>query len=190
MCASSVITVSGLSGSGTSTVCELVAERSGFRYINAGAIFRTLAGEDGLSLAEFGQRAEADARVDRRLDDRLAREAAEAKGGVILEGRLTGWMSIRYQQEALKVWLEADIEARAKRVAGREGQSPAEARLAIEQRERSEGIRYAANYGIDIRDLSPYDLVIDSVRLTPAELAQRILADRRLVAETDPTVQM
>ena len=46
MCASSVITVSGLSGSGTSTVCELVAERSGFRYINAGAIFRTLAGKD------------------------------------------------------------------------------------------------------------------------------------------------
>ena len=46
--------------------------------------------------------------------------------------------------------------------------------MAIEQRERSEGIRYAANYGIDIRDLSPYDLVIDSVRHTPAELAQRI----------------
>ena len=42
MCASSVITVSGLPGSGTSTVCELVAERSGFRYINAGVIFRTL----------------------------------------------------------------------------------------------------------------------------------------------------
>ena len=48
MCASSVITVSGLPGRGTSTGCELVAERSGFRYINAGAIFRTLAGEDGL----------------------------------------------------------------------------------------------------------------------------------------------
>ena len=56
MCANSVITVSGLPGSGTSTVCELVAQATGFRYINAGAIFRELADEDGLSFAEFGRR--------------------------------------------------------------------------------------------------------------------------------------
>ena len=179
MCASSVVTVSGLPGSGTSTVSELVAERTGFRYINAGAIFRKLAEEDGLSLAEFGRRAEGDAGIDSRLDARLAREAAEEEGGVILEGRVTGWMSIRYQQEALKVWIEADIEARATRVSGREGQSPKEARLAIEHRERSEGIRYATHYGIDIMDLSLYDLVIDSVQHTPAELAERIVAALR-----------
>lgn len=176
MCASSVVTVSGLPGSGTSTVSELVAERTGFRYLNAGAVFRKLAEEDGLSLAEFGQRAEADGQIDRRLDTRMAREVEKEEGGVVLEGRVTGWMSIRYQQEALKVWLEADIEARATRVAGREGQSPEEARLAIEHREQSEGIRYATHYGIDIMDLSLYDLVIDSVQHTPAELAERIVA--------------
>ena len=176
MCANSVITVSGLPGSGTSTVCELVAQATGFRYINAAAIFRELAGEDGLSLAEFGRRAEGDAQVDRRLDDRMAREAAQEDGGVILEGRVTGWMSVRYRQDALKVWLKADIGARATRVAGREGQSPEDARLDIEHREQSEGVRYATHYGIDIGDLSPYDLVIDSVEYTPSELAERIVA--------------
>ena len=157
-------------------MCELLARRTGFRYINAGSIFRQMAEEEGLSLSEFGRRAESDARIDRELDTRLVREAREEEGGVILEGRVTGWMAVRHQLRALKVWLEADIAARARRVAKREGQSPKQALVAIQQRERSEGVRYSAHHEIDIADLSLYDLVIDSAENTPTELADLILA--------------
>ena len=175
MCASSIITVSGLPGSGTSTVCDLLCQQTGWRYINAGMLFRQMAEEAQVSLGEFGARAETDARIDRDLDARLVEEAASEKGGVLLEGRITGWMAARHELSALKVWVEADIKARAERVGRREGQTVDEALRAIEQRERSEEIRYAAHHGISIADLSPYDLVIDSVEQSPEELAAHII---------------
>ena len=57
-----IITVSGLPGSGTSTACDTLCEKLGWAYVNAGRIFRELAEESGLSLAEFGERAEVDGR--------------------------------------------------------------------------------------------------------------------------------
>ena len=84
-------------------------------------------------------------------------------------------MAARHKLPALQVWVEADIKARAERVGRREGQTVDEALRAIEQRERSEEIRYAAHHGIGIADLSPYDLVIDSVEQSPEELAANIL---------------
>ena len=115
-----IITISGLAGSGTTTVCDRLCARLGWAYVNAGAVFRRLAQEAGVSLAEFGQRAEADGRIDRQLDVRLV-EQARANAPVVVEGRLTGWMAQRHQLPALKVWLQAVLAVRAERVGQREG---------------------------------------------------------------------
>ena len=77
-----------------------------------GLSFGKLAQEAGVSLAEFGQRAEADGRIDRQLDERLV-EQARASAPVVVEGRLTGWMAQRHQLPALKVWLQAALAVRA-----------------------------------------------------------------------------
>ena len=176
---SDIVTVSGLPGSGTSTVCQLIGERTGWVYLNTGDAFRQMAAEAGISLPEFGSRAEDRADIDRELDARMVRETSQIEGGVILEGRVTGWMARRHAIEAVKVWMEADIQARAERVAQREGQSREEALLAIRQREQSETRRYADHHGIDITDLTIYDLVIDSMEQTPHQIADRILAQTR-----------
>ncbi len=47
------------------------------------------------------------------------------------------------------------------------------------ERQRIERDRYLALYGIDIEDLSVYDLVLDSGTLSPDELADRIVAAAR-----------
>ena len=168
------ITVSGLPGSGTSTLCRRLSERTGLEHVNAGRIFRDLAGELGLSLAELGRSAEADGRIDRRLDERMA-ERARA-GGCLLEGRITGWMMHRRRLAALKVWVQADLDTRALRVAGRDRQPIAEATTAILERERSERHRYAVHYRIDLSDLSIYDLVVDSGRSDAEALCGRVEA--------------
>ena len=169
-----VVTVSGLPGSGTSTACQLLQQRLGWSYLNAGQIFRELADEAGVSLAEYGRRAEADPRIDRALDARMVERAGQREP-VVLEGRLTGWMVLRHGVPALKVWLEAPAQARAARVGRREGQSAREALQDMAAREHSEQQRYAQFHGIDLADLSVYDLLLDSEQQAPERLVERIL---------------
>ena len=170
-----IITISGLAGSGTTTVCDRLCARLGWAYVNAGAVFRKLAQEAGLSLAEFGQRAEADGHIDRQLDARLVAQA-QACAPVVVEGRLTGWMAQRHQLPALKVWLQAVLAVRAERVGQREGKPLAQALAETHQREASEAQRYAAHHQISISDLSVYDLVVDTERRDAQAACAHILA--------------
>ena len=68
-----LISVGGLPGSGTSTVCEILEERTGLEYIYAGRIFREMAEEKGMTLEEFSTFCEKDDTVDRELDKRISR---------------------------------------------------------------------------------------------------------------------
>ena len=169
-----IVTVSGLPGSGTSTVCGLIEKQTRWSYTNAGDIFRELAAEAGLSLAELGTRAEADPAIDRQLDARMVM-IAEQLPNVILEGRLVGWMAHRFGLRACKVWLDADVHTRARRCSSRDGDPLDETEQSMLVRERSEAARYRDHHGIDVADLSIYDLVIDSARPEPAAIAAQIL---------------
>ena len=170
-----IITISGLAGSGTTTVCDRLCARLGWAYVNAGAVFRGLAQEAGLSLAELGRRAEADGCIDRQLDRRLVAQARE-RAPVVVEGRVTGWMAQRHQLPALKVWLQAALAVRAERVGQREGKPLAQALAETRQREASEAQRFATHHQIALSDLSVYDLVVDTERCDPQAACARILA--------------
>jgi cytidylate kinase len=172
--ATHIITVSGLPGSGTTTACVRLAGRLGWQHVNAGQIFRQLAAAAGVSLAEYGSRAEADGRIDRELDARMV-ATARRLGEAILEGRLTGWMVHRHALPALKVWLRAPVEVRAARVGRRDRQPLAEAVAAMQERERSEAARYRAFHAIDIGDLSLYDLIVDTRIHSAARAVEAIL---------------
>src|SRR5512137_1450267 len=64
------ITVSGLPGSGTTSLSRYLAERHGFSLISAGEVFRQLAKEHAMELADFGRLAEDDPSYDRMIDAR------------------------------------------------------------------------------------------------------------------------
>ncbi len=170
-----LVTISGLPGSGTSTLSKALTARTGWTYLNTGQVFRQMAQEAGVSLAEFGRRAEADAAIDLQLDKRMVELAGESPAGCVLEGRLMGWMVLRRAVPALKVWVHADIETRAGRVSGRDGQDLTQAMAAIVEREQSERLRYAQHHDIDLADTSIYDLVLDSDHAGPDELCDRVL---------------
>ena len=170
-----IITISGLPGSGTTTACDRLCARLDWAYVNAGAVFRGLAQEAGLSLAEFGQRAEADGRIDRQLDERMVAQA-RVRAPVVVEGRLTGWMAHRHRLAAGKVWLAAAPHVRAGRVAQREGGKAAEVLVGMRRREASEVLRFRAHHGIDIGDLSIYDVVIATDYMRAEAVVERIVA--------------
>lgn len=165
-----IIAIAGPIGVGKSTVARALADRLGYRYVSGGEVFRELARERGISVTDVNRLAETDPTLDRELD-RRQHELARA-GNCVVESRLAGWMT----DADLKVWLRAPVDVRAARVARREGQGAAAARGELVERERSEWARYKAAYGIDIDDLSPYHLVIDTTLWSAEALVDALVA--------------
>ena len=169
-----LVTLSGLPGSGTSTVARAAAAALGLDHVDGGTVFRTVAAEQGLSLAAYAALAEHDEKIDRALDDRLTERAH--RGDVLLESRLSGWLATRAGLESLCVWIRCDEVERARRVAGRDGQDGDLALAHNQQRERSERARYLRYYDIDLTDLAIYDLVLDSTEASPPDLVAAVVS--------------
>lgn len=174
-----LITVSGPPGSGTTTAATTVAEVLALELVPGGEVFRAMAVEHAMSLREFGVYAAAEPAVDIELDRRLADRAHT--GHAVIESRLAGWIARNEGLDAIRVWIDCDDAIRAERVAAREAKTLDQALAENAEREKVERDRYLALYGIDIEDLSIYDLALDSGRSSAAALATEIitLARRR-----------
>jgi predicted cytidylate kinase len=127
-----------------------------------------------MDVAAFGRHAAGHPEVDVELDTRMA--ARGRAGGVVLEGRLAGWVATREDLSALRVWVSCDDAVRAARVAGREGTAVGSAAAANATREVLERDRYLRTYGIDLADTSIYDLVLDSTRTDPDTLVAAVVS--------------
>ena len=178
-----LLTVSGPAGSGKSTAAAELADALDYDHVSGGDLFRELAADRGLSLIEFNRLAEEEDSIDRDLDRRL-RETARDRDDVVLEARLSGWMAGEYAD--LRIWLDAPLSVRAERVADREEKTPEAAREESVTRAESEARRYREYYGIEITDLSIYDLVVNTSRWSvEAELDLLVGAARAYDPETD-----
>ena len=169
-----LVTISGLPGSGTTTVSRLVATALGLDRLPGGEVFRQMAAEAGMTLAEFGAHVQGHPEIDRELDDRL--EARAAEGDCVIESRLAGWLVTRASLPAVRVWVDCDDQVRATRVADREGTTLTQALIDNAERSDLERARYQSVYGIDLDDRSTYDLVLDSSR-EPAEALAEAITD-------------
>lgn len=167
------ITISGTPGSGKSTVAQLLEKHLGIPYVYSGMIFRTLAQKYNMSLEDFGKYCETHEEVDRELDDEQLRILK--KGNVIVEGRLAGWLAHKHKVSAYTVFIDADIDVRAARIAEREKGTIAQRKQEMLARERSEVLRYKTYYNIDLNDHSIYDLVIDSSKIPAEKIVATIL---------------
>ena len=168
-----LITVSGPAGSGKSTLAASLAEELGVEHVSGGDVFRDLASERGLTPLELNRRAEDDDSIDRDLDRRL-RGLARDREQAVLESRLAGWMAGEYAD--LRLWLDAPLPVRAERIANREDKPVATAREETAARAESEALRYREYYGVDIDDLSIYDMVVNTARWSPEGLRELVLA--------------
>jgi cytidylate kinase len=153
------ITISGLPGTGKTTVAKLLEQRLGLRYVYSGEIFRQLAQKHNMSLEEFGTYCESHREIDEELD--RYQLGILRQGDVIVEGRLSGWLAYQNHIHAVKVLLQADIQKRKKEIL---------------KREKSEAKRYKKYYNIDIKDTSIYDVIIDTGDKTPEQIMEIILS--------------
>ena len=172
-----LITISGLPGSGTTTASRLVSDALALERVPGGEVFRQMAAEAGMSLADFGHHAADHPEIDKELDHRLQERARQ--GGCVIESRLAGWLAHQASLRSVRVWVHCDDEERARRVATRDGTTVAQALIDNTERAAVEAQRYRTVYGIDLSDRSIYDLVLDSTTDAPERLAAVIVERAR-----------
>ena len=175
-----VITVSGPHGTGKSTYAKALAKALGLRYVCAGDLFRELAKERKMTLQDFSRLAAKDQSIDVIIDERTKDEAR--KGGVVIDAQLGAWM-VKALATA-RVLLVAPDAVRFKRIAERDRTTVSEAEKETVLRESIQKERYRKYYGVDVGDLSIYDLRIDT-SLHSIEETKSIIIDevRRFLAE-------
>jgi cytidylate kinase len=152
-----VITIAGLHGSGRSSQAKRLAESLGLRCVSSGMIFRERAREKGMSLEELSLLAGTDPEFDNYLDARTKEESR--RGGVVIDANLSAWMAI---EPDIRIYLTAPSEVRMRRIADRERRPLEEVERETRVREESERERYRRYYGVDVADLSAYDVVLNT----------------------------
>lgn len=163
-----VIAVSGKPGSGKSTLAKALAELFGLRYVSLGMIFRGLARERGMTLEEFSRLAEEDRSVD-RLIDTISRQEGE-RGCVVVDGHISAWILEGIAHVRILVYAPAEV--RAARIAERDGKSVEEALRELRIRDSSEARRYKKYYGIDVDDVTAFDLAINTATFGKEEMIE------------------
>jgi len=166
-----VIAVSGPPGSGKTTIAKKIAEVLKLRYVSSGGLFRELAKKMGLSLIELNRLASQNPEIDRMIDGRAREEAR--RGSVVIDGHLAAW--VLKDIAHIKIYITAPPNVRFKRIAERDGKPINEVIEETETRERLELERFKRIYGIDVRDLTIFDLVVNNEGLTPEATIDFIL---------------
>lgn len=168
------VTISGPPGSGTSTLVTKLAEFRKWNYINGGDIFRAAAKDRGITIEEFSAICKNDLDTDRLLDSKLKEIMASTNTPEIMESRLCGWWADELNTKCIKVWISVSGEERARRIQNREGGDYASCLTKSKTRQKDDKERYMALYGINLDDMSPYDLIVEADDKNEEEVFQLV----------------
>lgn len=171
-----VICVCGMTGCGKSTLAKRLAAKYGIRYISGGDALKALAVEIGYKPGgvnwwetsegkRFIQLRVNETEFDKRVDEKLIEMAGQ--GNVVLDSWTMPWLL----KGGFKVWLEASLEVRVKRLAVRDDMSVERAFNALKEKEEKTRVIYKKIYGFDIgRDFSPFDVILDTNEMSADEV--------------------
>lgn len=162
-----VITVSGLTGVGTSTVAEMIAADWGVKHVAAGDFFREQARSRGMDVYTFREKQAAieereDTDFDMEWDRQCLMLPFTSDEDVVVEGRLAG--ALLMDVAPVRVLVVCSVDVAAERIAEREGKTVQAALQDVESRNRRDLRLYQAKYGVDPTNEELYTVVVDNSR--------------------------
>jgi cytidylate kinase len=171
-----VICISGMAGTGKSTLSKKLAERYNLRYFSGGDVLKDLAKHEGYDVSirgwwespeglKFLNERINDPKFDKLVDDKLLEYAQQ--GNVLLDSWTMPWLL----KEGFKIWLAASFEKRAARVAIRDGMTESQARKVLKEKETRTKAIYRELYGFGLgEDFKPFDFILDTDNLSANEV--------------------
>jgi cytidylate kinase len=173
-----IITISGLPGSGKSTVGKIIAKKLNYEYMSVGDFRGRMAMDRGITLDELNQLGEEESWTDEEAD-KYQVEYAKTHDNLVIEGR----MSFHFIPDSFKIFITVDLKTAAERtLQNREDRKDeaevsgaAEAEELLRGRIESDKKRYLKYYGVDYTDPKHYNLVVDATTPSAEEIAEIIL---------------
>lgn len=171
-----IITIAGNAGSGKSTVAKELARRLRYKRYSTGDFMREMAAKRGVDILQLNVIAENDDTIDRTIDS-WAKKLGKTEDQFVIDSRL----AFHFIPHSFKVFLTADLPARAKRIFQDKRTTEQHTTLTalkkfMKEREASELKRYMKLYSVDYYDVKNYDLVIDTTQKSVSKAVEMILA--------------
>jgi len=171
-----VICISGMAGTGKSTLSKKLAEKYNLKCFSGGDALKELANAEGYDASRQGWWESPEGlnflnerirnpKFDQAVDSKLLEYAKQ--GNVLLDSWTMPWLL----KGGFKIWLMASIEKRAARVAERDKITIGEAFEVLKEKEERTKSIYKTLYGFSLgEDFAPFDLVLDTDNLSADEV--------------------
>lgn len=175
-----IICISGMAGTGKSTLSRKLAEKYHLRYYSGGDALKALAKQEGYNVTEDGwwespegleflKERVHNPKFDKAVDDKLLEYAEQ--GNVLLDSWTMPWLL----NSGFKIWLLASLEKRAARVAARDKMTVQQAFKVLQEKEARTKTIYKEIYGFVLgEDFAPFDLVLDTDNLNAAQVFETL----------------
>jgi cytidylate kinase len=178
------ITISGMPGSGKTTVAKILSERLKLKHYYIGAMRREIARQRGITLNELNRLGESDPSTDKVVDDHLI-NLGKTEDDFIAEGRTASY----FIPDSIKIFIAVDVRVGAERIlkdAIEKGKaqernekvaaSVDEQAKLLQERIDSDKLRYKRYYGSTMFERKMYDLWLDSTDMTPEQVVSQVMA--------------
>lgn len=177
-----IITICGGLGSGKSSTAKKVAEILGFKHFSSGDFFRQVGLELGLSVTETNIRAETDPKIDEMTDQKL--RGMRNANKVVIDSRT----AFHWIPESFKVYLDLPVDIAKERILhslkenklreqSEQAKTSEEVLEKMTERFESEQKRYWDLYKINNKDMSQFDLVIDTNKNNLEQVVDTIVTE-------------
>ncbi|MCL2134212.1 MAG: cytidylate kinase family protein [Candidatus Bathyarchaeota archaeon] len=173
-----IICISGMAGTGKSTLSKRIASHYNLKCYSGGDALKELAKEDGYEITgegwwespdglSFLEKRVKNSQFDKEVDSKLLGYAK--LGDVLLDSWTMPWLL----KDGFKIWLMASFDRRAARVADRDKMTFEQAHDILKEKEAQTKTIYKKLYNFDLgEDFVPFNFILDTDNLNADQVFQ------------------
>ena len=163
-----IITITGLPGSGKTTIAKELVRHLHIKHYSMGELVRKIARRKKISVLQLTKK------NNKLADemDRLQKEIAKTHRDAIIDSRLGAYL---IKNARAKIYIHAPLKTRVTRISERDRISYKEAMHQTLAREREELGHYKKEYNIDYRNKNLYNISLNTDKLKVEQATKKLI---------------